>query len=118
MPYALDIGDILTIRNVVKGYFYHHLTQTGSDDCRDVKMELITLYTPIADDPARIVIDDAYFAIKSLTKVLGHFTLISSASTLGVLTSVCLPLSPKFVGYFPLLADMYMSPSGTGPGER
>ena len=78
---TLGVGDITAIRNVVKSYlhFYHHLTQTGSVDCQDVEMELVKLehqnavYTPIenypiADEPATIVLDDAYFGIKIVNK--------------------------------------------------
>ena len=65
-------------------HFYHQSTQTGTDDCRDVEMELIKLkrvpsedFTfiedyPIADEPVTIIadIDDAYLGIKIVNRTL------------------------------------------------
>ncbi|KAF8809408.1 hypothetical protein BYT27DRAFT_7187712 [Phlegmacium glaucopus] len=74
ISHTIDVGDESAIRNVVKSSlnFYHHLTRTGSDDFRNVWMELKNLipiddfdqdFTPIgenliADEPATIVVDE------------------------------------------------------------
>ena len=75
ISYTIDVADVSTIRKVVKSslHFYHHLTRTGSDDFRNVWMELKILkeelnddfdqiFTPIgrnliADEPATLVVD-------------------------------------------------------------
>ena len=76
ISYTIDVADVLTIRKVVQSslHFYHHLTRTGSDDFRNVWMELKILkeelnddfdqiFTPIgrnliADEPATLVVDE------------------------------------------------------------
>lgn len=76
MRYTVDIGDVDTIRAVVKGslHFYYHLTRTAPATFEDVRMELRELrqelneefdvvFHPtgknlIEDEPAKIVVNE------------------------------------------------------------
>ena len=79
ISHTVDDGDLSAIRNVVKSsqHFYHHLKRSGTDDYRDVRMELKILeqkinedfdrvFNPIgknliADEPATIVVDESAY---------------------------------------------------------
>lgn len=76
ISYTVDVDDVTAIRKVVKNslHFYHHLTRPGSEDFRNVWMELKVLkeersedfdrvFTPIGKnliehEPATIVVDE------------------------------------------------------------
>ena len=76
ISHTINVDDIPAIQNVVNSslHFYGHLTRSGSDDFRNVWMEMKNLkhelsdghriYSPtgknlIADEPATIVVDDS-----------------------------------------------------------
>ena len=75
LPHTFGVGDIPAIRNVVKSslHFYHHLTQTGSDDCQDVEMELIKLKEDIDGFRPTTAIENKLIADGMGNIAIGYF---------------------------------------------
>lgn len=120
IPHTIDADDKSAIWNVVKSslHFYYHLIRTGSDDFRNVWMELKKLKDELSED-----FDRVYTPIgKNLIEVEPATIVVDESACLGltIFNQTNLHLYPYLFYFDPTdltIIEWYTPPFGAGPGR-